>query len=250
MRGAVGFGADLAGLVNDRRGAVAGIFDDFALLRRRSAPGGHRGCATAPCRRAEITILRNRSSRPLILAISLPRSIAPSVVSVTPTALKIDRLARVRLALVGRAFAGLRAEREACRSDEGCSSDRTKPAVADWTWTSSSPLFRCGLVSSCRSDCDDDAARVAKEMPRRSDLDSGALFESYTASVGHLGLHARCDRGDHHRRHLELIAAVDDAVACRDPGEVACRPSRPRRHCPGSPAAAPANRAPRSGSTS
>src|SRR5215212_5922858 len=35
-----------------------------------------------------ITILRKRSSRPLIFAISLPRSIAPSVVSVTPTGLK------------------------------------------------------------------------------------------------------------------------------------------------------------------
>ena len=32
MRRTVGFGADLAGLVNDRPGAVAGIFDDFALL--------------------------------------------------------------------------------------------------------------------------------------------------------------------------------------------------------------------------
>src|SRR5215470_11584268 len=35
-----------------------------------------------------IVILRKRSSRPLILAISLPRSIAPSVVSVTPSGLK------------------------------------------------------------------------------------------------------------------------------------------------------------------
>src|SRR4029079_13663693 len=34
------------------------------------------------------TLLRKRNSRPLILAISLPRSIAPSVVSVTPTGLK------------------------------------------------------------------------------------------------------------------------------------------------------------------
>ena len=32
MRRAVGFGADLADLMNDRRAAVAGIFDDLALL--------------------------------------------------------------------------------------------------------------------------------------------------------------------------------------------------------------------------
>ena len=50
--------------------------------------------------------------------------------------LEIDRLARIRHALVGGAFAGLRVDRKAGGSDEGDGSDRTKPAAVDLKWTS------------------------------------------------------------------------------------------------------------------
>src|SRR5262245_19839337 len=33
-------------------------------------------------------------------------------------------------------------------------------------------------------------------------------------------LHARRNRGDHHRCHLELLSAIDDAVTRSDPGKV------------------------------
>jgi hypothetical protein len=45
--------------------------------------------------------------------------------------LKVDWLARICHTLVGRAFAGLRAERKARRSDKGCSSDGAEQAFAD-----------------------------------------------------------------------------------------------------------------------
>src|SRR5215813_272916 len=40
-------------------------------------------------------------------------------------------------------------------------------------------------------------------------------------------LHARCNRRDYHRCHLELLSAIDDAVAHGDPGKIGVdRPDR------------------------
>src|SRR6188474_1442426 len=41
------------------------------------------------------------------------------------------------------------------------------------------------------------------------------------------GFHARCNRSDHHRGHLELVGAIDDAVTRGDPRKVGVdRPDR------------------------
>ena len=130
MRRAVGFGADLAGLVNDRPGAVAGIFNDFALLDEDQswavimavpwnyAAGLNHELAESQLTVGDLCLLFAEIDR-------AERSVGHA------DGLKVDGLARIRHALVGRTFASLRAECKARRSDEGCGSDGAEQAFAD-----------------------------------------------------------------------------------------------------------------------
>ena len=130
MRRAVGFGADLAGLVNDRPGAVAGIFDDFALLDEDqrwavivAVPGDYAARLNHELAESQLTV---GDLRFLFAEIDrAERGVGHA------DGLEIDWLARIGHALVGRAFASLHAECKAGRSDEGCGSDGAEQAFAD-----------------------------------------------------------------------------------------------------------------------
>ena len=83
---------------------------------RRSAPGRSSWLCQGTMPPGSIVSLRKRSSRSSMWAGCLPRSIEPSVTSVTPTGLIVDHRAHVGLHLVGGAFAGDGARRHGNRS--------------------------------------------------------------------------------------------------------------------------------------
>ena len=107
MRRTLGFGTDLACLVKDRSGAVAGVFDDFALLDEDqrwavivAVPGDYAARLDHELAESQLTVGDVR-----FLFAEIDR--AEGGVG-HADGLEIDWLARIRHALVGRAFASLR----------------------------------------------------------------------------------------------------------------------------------------------
>src|SRR5678816_4561949 len=64
---------------------------------------------------------------------------------------------------------------------------------------------------------------LTHRLPRNgSGREAPSQLTSFTS-----GFHARCNRSDHHRGHLELVGAIDDAVTRGDPRKVGVdRPDR------------------------
>ena len=105
-------GADLAGLVHDRHRAIAGVFDDLAFrhidqrravvmaVPRHDAAGLDHHLAEAQLAAGDLRLLLAEIDR-------AERGVGHALGRM------IDRLGGIRHALVGRAFAGLRAGREA-----------------------------------------------------------------------------------------------------------------------------------------
>src|SRR5262245_14221122 len=155
-----------------------------------------------------ITNLRKRNSRPAILACSLPRSIEPSVVSVTPTALKSTgwRAFGIRLS-AGHSPAWAVNVKPAAATKAAAATLRSKSLLVE-VYILISSLFRRGLRGRRRSDYNYEARQIGKEMPGCSNRDSKTLFRSQKmapASAGTifwfsvaLAAYARRDGGDHH----------------------------------------------------
>src|SRR5258708_2261368 len=122
-----------------------------------------------------ITILRKRNSRPLIFAISLPRSIAPSVVSVTPTAAKLTASRAFGLLLsAGHSPACALTAKPVAVTNATAAIERSQPRLTlEVNILISSVSLQ--LVRAVQW-CDDEADVFLKEMPGCSGLDSGALF--------------------------------------------------------------------------
>jgi hypothetical protein len=130
MRRALGFGPDLASLVMDGRSTITGVFDDLALLdenQRRTivmavpwhyAAGLNDELAKSQLASSDICFLFAKVDR-------AERSIGHA------NSLEIDRLARIRHALICRAFTGLSVKREAGRGYEGRGSESAKQAFSD-----------------------------------------------------------------------------------------------------------------------
>src|SRR5262245_57043757 len=122
-----------------------------------------------------ITNLRKRSSRPAIFACSLPRSIEPSVVSVTPTALKSTGWRAFGIRLSAGHSPACAVNAKPVMATKAAATVRSKILLVEVCIPISS-LFRRGLAMSRCTDCDDEARQIGKEMPDRSHCDSGTLF--------------------------------------------------------------------------
>src|SRR5262249_30360890 len=125
-----------------------------------------------------ITNLRKRNSRPAIFAGSLPRSIEPSVVSVTPTALKSTGWRAFGMRLSSGHSPACAANAKLAVATKAAATVRSTILLVE-VYILISSLFRRGLVISRRSDCDDDARQIEKEMLGRSHFDSWTLFRTW-----------------------------------------------------------------------
>src|SRR5262249_2446901 len=158
-----------------------------------------------------ITNLRKRSSRPAIFACSLPRSIEPSVVSVTPTALKSTgwRAFGIRLS-AGHSPAWAVNAKPVVAMKAAAATVRSKTLLVE-VYILISSLFRRGPRRRRRSDYNDEARQIGKEMPGCSNRDSKTLFRTWDLTKNGSGerrgyfwfsvalaAYARRDGGDHH----------------------------------------------------
>jgi hypothetical protein len=121
MRRTLDFGSNLTGLVNDRGRAIAGVFDDFTLLDENerwavimAVPGNYATRLNHELAEAQLMI-----GNLCFLFAEIDR--AERSIGDTD-GFEIDRLARIRHALIDRAFTGLRTERET--NHESCGSSR------------------------------------------------------------------------------------------------------------------------------
>src|SRR5512139_1291545 len=130
VRCALSFGPDLAGLVMDWPPAIAGVFDDLALLdenqRRPVVMAVPRDYAARLDDELAESQLAAGNFRPLFTEIDrAERGVGHA------DGLEIDRLARIRHALICRAFARLGVKCKAGRGNEGRGSDGAKQAFAN-----------------------------------------------------------------------------------------------------------------------
>jgi hypothetical protein len=129
VRRALSFGPDLASLVMDGPSTITGVFDDLALLdenQRRTiimavpwhyAAGLNDKLAKSQLAPGNICSLFAKVDR-------AERGIGHA------NSFEIDRLARIRHALIRRAFTGLGVKREAGRGYEGRGSESAKQAFS------------------------------------------------------------------------------------------------------------------------
>src|SRR5690349_8162691 len=130
VRRTPGFGPDVAGLVMNRPCAIAGVFEDLALLDENK-----RGAVIMAVPRNYSARLDYKLAEPQLAAGNLRHLFAKVDRAERGVGyadrLEIDRLARIRHALVCRAFTRLGVKRETRRGNEGRGSDSAKPASAD-----------------------------------------------------------------------------------------------------------------------
>src|SRR5581483_3050456 len=129
VRRALGLGPDIAGLVMDGPGAIAGKFDDLALLdenqRRPVVMAVPRDYATRLDDELAEPQLAPGNFRHLFAEVyRAERDVGHA------DGLEIDWLARIRHALICGAFTRLGVKREAGRGNEGRGSDGAKQAFA------------------------------------------------------------------------------------------------------------------------
>src|SRR5882724_2484271 len=148
VRGALLLRADLAGLVMDRRRAVAGVFDDLAL---GDVDQGKAIVVAVP--RHDSTRLDHHLAEAQLATLDLRHLLAEVDCAERgvcyANGCEADCFASVRLAFVSGTFAGLRADRKAGGSDERDGSDRTKPAAVDFGSEHLDLLCFASARSSC-----------------------------------------------------------------------------------------------------
>src|SRR5262245_22736534 len=130
VRRALGFSADFAGLVNDRRRAIAGILDDLALLHENE-----RWTVVMAVPRNDAAWFDHQLAKTQLAASDLRLFFAEIDRAERGVgdadSFKVDRLTRIRHSLVGRAFASSGIECKARGSHKGRGSDSVEQAFAD-----------------------------------------------------------------------------------------------------------------------
>src|SRR5262245_9919247 len=226
VRGAARLRPDIAGCVHDLISAVAGVFDDLALgdVDDRGAvavavPWHDAARLDRELAETQLAILDVR--RLLLEVDGGEHRVGDALAGV------VGRRAHVDFEFAGRAFAGGRrrhtGERRASRDsrqDDAATARDTIEHVRDLLCYAAAGGGGSGAKHSS------DGRRT--EMPIGSGLDSGLLWEEGSSTPDGAGLellrrHARSDRGNDSRRHLELVAAVLDSVPPRDPVEIGAR---------------------------
>jgi hypothetical protein len=129
VRRALGFGADLAGLVMDGSGAITGVFDNLALLDEDKGGPVVMAVPRDYAARLDHELAESQLAAGNFRHLFAEVDRAERGVGYADS-LEIDRLARIRHALVRGTFTRLGVKREAGHGDEGRGSESAKQAFA------------------------------------------------------------------------------------------------------------------------